>query len=165
LEAQQAAAERSEADQARFVMAGRAENRHGPYHRRILRSDRAFDPGALPLVTQFARRLAAPSEVTRLLVDLNRSLTNPTVFSEFTATPDESARRTLLDGYYHPCRRRVESLVSDMMARAGGVVYLSVRSLVSVLKGKVRNADVSLLYDPSQEARTPVQYLTIMCKT
>ena len=54
--------------------------------RRVLTTHRAFDYGALQLAKRFASRLEAQlvtGNVTRLLVDLNRSLSNPSIFSEF----------------------------------------------------------------------------------
>lgn len=127
--------------------------------RRVLTTHRAFDRGALRLARQFARRLEAPlvfSTITRLLVDLNRAATNPAVFSEFTARTDEPTQNALLDRYYRPYRLRVESMAAETIGRTGRVVHLSIHSFTPVYQGKVRDADVGLLYDPSRgpERRT-----------
>ena len=82
---------------------------------RILQTHRAYDRGALELARvlsqQFNATLVAGT-VTRLLVDLNRSLHNGAVLSRFTRGLDADARRNLIDGYYRPYRERVESLVA-----------------------------------------------------
>src|SRR5690606_24936620 len=53
----------------------------------VLGSHRGWDPGALDVFNALAPALGAaafPADTTRLLIDLNRSLHHPRVFSEFT---------------------------------------------------------------------------------
>lgn len=54
---------------------------------RALASHRGWDEGALPLARRFSRALGVPlvaNTWTRLLVDVNRSASNPACFSEWT---------------------------------------------------------------------------------
>lgn len=54
-------------------------------HEELLASHRGWDPGALDLAERLTRRLAAPlhaARTSRLVVDLNRSLHAPDLFSE-----------------------------------------------------------------------------------
>jgi predicted N-formylglutamate amidohydrolase len=126
---------------------------------RTLASHRGWDPGALSVARVLARRLDARffySTVTRLLVDLNRSLHHPKLFSEFAAELDPTERETVLARHYHPYRRAVERTVADATRRNGAVFHLSVHTFTPVLGGEIRRADIGLLYDPSRslEKRT-----------
>src|SRR6056297_462872 len=65
----------------------------------LLASHRGWDPGTAGLARQLAAALDAPvlvADVTRLLVDLNRSAHHPRVFSELTRALQRTERSTLL---------------------------------------------------------------------
>jgi predicted N-formylglutamate amidohydrolase len=115
---------------------------------------RAWDPGALELAKAFARAFRAPlhvGTVTRLLVDLNRSLGHRALFSELTRELDTEERARLVARYYRPHRRAVESAVRRAIARHGRVLHLSVHSFTPVLAGKRRDVDIGILCDPARE--------------
>ena len=119
----------------------------------ILRSHRGYDPGSLQLGRSLAKRFAAEwvsSSVTRLLVELNRSLGHPALFSEFTRDLPQQAKREILQKYYHPFRQQVEQAVENATAREKAVLHVSVHTFSPVLNGQRRTADVGLLYDPSR---------------
>jgi predicted N-formylglutamate amidohydrolase len=118
-----------------------------------LESHRGWDPGARTLAGQIAPKLgtsAITSEVTRLLVDLNRSAHNPQVFSATTRALPRPERVALLERYHRPHWDRARSAVSRGIAQQGTVVHLGVHSFTPVLDGKVRKPDLALLYDPSR---------------
>jgi predicted N-formylglutamate amidohydrolase len=122
-----------------------------------LETHRGYDPGALALARQMARALAAPlfvSTTSRLLIDLNRSPGHPKLYSEATRNAPAVVRREILGSYYLPYRSRVEAHIADAIARGSRVIHLSSHSFTPVLDGAVRNADVSLLYDPSRAGET-----------
>ena len=55
----------------------------------LLQTHRGFDPGALTMARELAKAFKAPlfvSTVSRLLVDLNRSIGHPRLYSEATRT-------------------------------------------------------------------------------
>jgi len=117
---------------------------------RVLRSHRGWDPGALALARDLARRLQAPlrfATTTRLLVDLNRSAHNPRVFSERSRVLPRAERLDLLVAFHDPYRRGVDRDVADA-ATEGVVLHLSVHSFTPTLHGVPRKADIALLYDP-----------------
>ncbi len=119
-------------------------------HRPLLETHRGYDIGILSLARLLAEGLGAPleaAEVTRLLVDLNRSRHSPALFSFLTKPLPAEARERLLERHYHPYRQRVEQRAADL-ARAGGCLHVSVHSFTPELNGKLRNADLGLLYDP-----------------
>jgi len=120
----------------------------------ILQTHRGWDPGALVLAREAARRFSAPlleGRVTRLLADLNRSEGSHSLFSEFTRELPHAEREAILERYYRPYRAEVLDAIREA-ARSGAVLHLSCHSFTPVLKGEVRNADVGLLYDPARAA-------------
>jgi len=124
----------------------------------ILQTHRGWDPGALVLAREGARRFSAPlleGRVTRLLADLNRSEGSRSLFSEFTRELPRAEREAILERYYRPYRAEVLDAIRDA-ARGGRVLHLSCHSFTPVLKGEVRNADVGLLYDPARAAEVRV---------
>lgn len=120
---------------------------------RALRSHAGWDPGALWLARRLARGLRAPlvaSTTTRLLVDLNRSLHHPRVFSRHTRALDAEARQAIVRRHYRPYRRDVERRVAARADRGRRVVHVAVHSFSPRLRGHVRRVDVGLLYDPAR---------------
>jgi predicted N-formylglutamate amidohydrolase len=105
------------------------------------------------LARDLAAALDAPlhlSTQTRLLVDLNRSAHNPAVFSERTRVLPRPQRMELLEAHHTPHRGRVDEAVRGLSGRGSTVVHLAVHTFTPVLDGKVRGADVALLYDPAR---------------
>lgn len=117
-----------------------------------LRSHRGWDPGALALAQGMARSLDAPllsGTISRLVVDLNRSIRHPRLFSELTRDLGRAERDRLLEEIYRPFRSAVAAALEDALAR-GPVLHLSVHSFTPILDGRERDVDVGLLYDPAR---------------
>jgi predicted N-formylglutamate amidohydrolase len=122
-------------------------------HEKLLATHRGYDIGALPLARSLALALEAPllvSEITRLLVDLNRSLSSPTLFSEITRDLAESEQKKILKDHYHPYREAVEQEVETLLDGGGRVIHLSIHSFTPFFEDQVRSADLGLLYDPGR---------------
>lgn len=118
-----------------------------------LASHRGYDIGALELARELRRLTGAPLQAgraTRLLVDLNRSLGHPRLFSERTRSLPAAERERILAQHYHPYRAAVGTELARALARAPRVLHLSVHSFTPVLEGIERAADIGLLYDPSR---------------
>ena len=90
------------------------------------------------------------SQVSRLLVDLNRSPNHRALFSGATRQLDAGEKRRICEQYYFPYRHRVETAIRDESRRP--VIHLSFHSFTPELNGVVRNGDIGLLYDPAREA-------------
>jgi len=123
--------------------------------RTVLDSHRGWDPGALELARLLARTTGAPlfrGVVTRLLVDLNRSLQSPTLFSEHALRLEEKERLRLLARYWEPYRHAVRHCIEESLARRGTVLHFSVHSFTPRLRGEARPTDVGLLFDPERTA-------------
>jgi predicted N-formylglutamate amidohydrolase len=118
-----------------------------------LDSHRGYDPGALIMARALAKKFAAPlvaSTVSRLLVDLNRSVGHPRLYSEATRRAPADVRQRILKHYYQPYREQAERFVRQAIAGRGRVIHLSSHSFTPELNGKVRDADIGLLYDPAR---------------
>lgn len=124
----------------------------------LLASHRGYDPGALLMAKALAGNMGASlltSKVSRLLVDLNRSVGHRNLHMESLRALPASVRQEIIDRHYQPYRAEAENLVARGIARRGKVVHISCHSFTNNLNGVVRNADIGLLYDPARggEAR------------
>lgn len=120
-------------------------------HQRLLATHRGYDLGILPVAQALAQRLKAPLQcatVTRLLVDLNRSTTSRTLFSEVVRELDETMQADILDRYYRPYREEAIRQAGELIAGRAPLLHLSLHSFTPVLHGVTRNAGLGLLYDP-----------------
>jgi predicted N-formylglutamate amidohydrolase len=138
-----------------------AGNRVPPRYRRafkdagsVLRSHRGWDPGALALARSLERVTGAPlvsAATTRLLIDLNRTPGNPSLYSRYTARLDPRERARIFDEHYAPHLARVRETLRRLLA-AGypPVVHVGVHSFTPVLRGVRRDVHVGLLFDPAR---------------
>ena len=90
-------------------------------------------------------------EISRLVVEQNRSRTNRCVFSELTKALSQSEREKLLEEIYDPYHQKVIAAIETVLKSKRNVIHISFHSFTQVLDGEVRNADVGLLYDPSRQ--------------
>ena len=123
--------------------------------KRVLRTHRGYDIGALPLARYLEQRFQAPlftGSVTRLVVDLNRSIGHPQLHSSYLARLDREERREVIERYYRPYREAVEAELARRITSGAPVLHLAVHSFVPVLGGERRNADVGLMYAPKRRA-------------
>ena len=117
---------------------------------RRLETHRGFDFGALLMAQEISQCFDAPlvaSTVTRLLVDLNRSVGHRDISRVYRELSPVERERMLRDCYL-PYRSEVERLVAKAIGCGRRVVHISSHSFTPRLHGKVRRADVGLLYDP-----------------
>lgn len=119
----------------------------------ILQSHRGWDPGALELAQFLSKELNAPlfySTTSRLLIELNRSLDMPDLFSEFTQRLFVKDKEAIIERYYQPYREAAERAVSDCIDQGYKTLHLSVHSCTPVLNGVVRYLDMGILFDPDR---------------
>lgn len=122
-------------------------------HEDILIGHRGWDPGTVELSRLMASKFNVPlisTLVTRLLVDCNRSIGNPTLFSEVTDSLSESVKSSLIASYHTPHWMRVIREAGYRIETGESVLHLSVHSFTPVLNGEVRQVDIGLLYDPDR---------------
>lgn len=121
----------------------------------VLDSHRGWDPGALEVCNALAQALGArafPAVTTRLLIDLNRSLHHPWVFSEFTRPLPRELREHIISHWWRPWRETVAGTIAGWRHAGAFVRHFSVHSYAPVLDGQARDADIGLLYDPAHPA-------------
>jgi predicted N-formylglutamate amidohydrolase len=121
--------------------------------RELLDSHRGYDPGSLVMAKALASACRAPlvaSTVSRLLIDLNRSIGHPQLFSAVTRAASAETRAQIVEQYYRPHRMQVERLVGQAVSRGDRVMHISSHSFTAELNGRVRGADVGLLYHPGR---------------
>ena len=127
---------------------------------------RAYDIGALKVfrkLVKFAKpEFSCEGKFSRLFVDLNRTITNKSAFSEYYGeleTSDKAAAekvKTEATAYWKEYRANVERFVTQNIgkgSKAAGnkgatIVHLGIHSFTPVLNGKPRNTDIGILYDP-----------------
>lgn len=119
----------------------------------LLESHRGFDRGA----AEVARIIAAETgahlflhDMTRLLVDVNRSERSPSLFSEITRSLSREEKDRIKEHFYRPFRSKVESIVEHLLSRNHDVLHVSVHSFTPRYRNKTRRADIGLLYDPTR---------------
>ncbi len=125
----------------------------------LLDSHRGYDAGALAMAEELARALRAPlvaSTTSRLLVDLNRSIGHRQSFSMTTRAAPAEIRAEIIEHHYRPYRGEVERLVGQGVADGDRVIHISSHSFTPELDGKVRTADVGLLYHPGRSGEAEV---------
>jgi predicted N-formylglutamate amidohydrolase len=88
-------------------------------------------------------------EITRLLIDLNRSAERRGLFSEFSRhlPPDLKAR---LRRVHEEHWRRVSGALESCLSRRARVVHVGVHTFTPVLGEEPRDFDVGVLYDPKR---------------
>ena len=105
------------------------------------------------MAKDLARAFRAPlvtSMTSRLLIDLNRSLGHRQLFSAATRGAPPELRARIVQRHYLPYRVEVERLVRRSVSRGRRVIHVSSHSFTPELDGKVRRADVGLLYHPAR---------------
>jgi predicted N-formylglutamate amidohydrolase len=125
----------------------------------LLDSHRGYDPGSLVMAKALATAFAAPlvaSTVSRLLIDLNRSIGHPQLFSVVTRAAPAQTRAQIVERYYRPYRVQVERLVEQAVSRRQRVIHISSHSFTAQLDGRLRGADVGLLYHPGRPREAEV---------
>ena len=137
----------------------------------VQQTHRAYDIGALKVfrkLVKFAKpEFSCEGNFSRLFVDLNRTITNKSAFSEYYGTleardkPLAEKAKAAATAYWKEYRENVEKFVAKNIgaskkgAKNNGkegadIVHLGIHSFTPALNGKVRNADIGILYDPKR---------------
>lgn len=117
-----------------------------------LASHRGWDIGALPLARLLANHWQVPLvalQISRLLIEVNRSEHHPRLFSTWSKQLPSAERQRLIHDVYRPHRQRVREQLAAAMPP---VVHLGIHSFTPILDGHRRTADIGLLYDPQRPA-------------
>lgn len=145
----------------------------------ILQSHRGYDIGARAIYKTLVK-LEKPDYYceniySRLFVDLNRSITNDEVFSEFyknlevegdskkTELLKKKAKREAIK-YWTEYRRRLEVFIADALTLRNNyiddsfpkIVHIAIHSFTPELNGQVRDADIGVLFDPDRPLESKI---------
>jgi predicted N-formylglutamate amidohydrolase len=126
-------------------------------HEEILQTHRGWDPGALEMAQYLSNAFKAPlyyTDVTRLLVEANRTKGEPGHFSEFTESLPYERKREIIKEFYTPYRKKVCNAITAKAKAGYRVIHLSIHTFTEMLHGEKRDADIGLLYDPARKTET-----------
>jgi predicted N-formylglutamate amidohydrolase len=120
--------------------------------RDVLNTHRAFDPGSLDLCRHLRELsdFSLENTTTRLLIELNRSLQHPRLFSEYSKVLGAEEKKKLIDDVYLLYRHQVERWIKIQIQQGFTVYHFSIHSFTNVLDGIPRKADIAWLYDPGR---------------
>ena len=125
----------------------------------ILNTHRGIDFGAKAIAMHLAAQMPCDyfeATVSRLLIDYNRSLKHPKCFSEWTKSLSKIEKESIIQQYYLPYRKSVESCIEAHIKNNRQVFHLSMHSFTPELDGITRNAAIGLLYDPKRNAEKEI---------
>lgn len=125
----------------------------------ILNTHEAYDIGANEISDEIAKTLKCKlikARASRLLIDCNRKLSNPKVFSKFTKRLSNETKQNLIQEIYLPFRIEVENTINKEIENNFQILHLSMHSFTSKLRNKVRKTDIGLLYDPNSHGEKEV---------
>jgi predicted N-formylglutamate amidohydrolase len=138
-----------------------AGNRVPPKYRHLfahslsmLSSHRGFDIGISNVAKRLARKLRQPlfaCYTTRLLIDPNRSLGHPALFSRFSNDLIRREKDRIIHNYYRRYREAVTQQIQKRMQEGRRILHLSLHSFTPILNGQKCNADMGILYDPGRK--------------
>lgn len=115
----------------------------------VLQSHRGYDPGTLDFfemlvpIADFSESIT----ISRLLIECNRSLHHPHLFSEISKKFSTYEKEYLIEYVYLPYRKSIEFQIQNYIAIGEQVLHISIHSFTPYLKNVERNNDIGLLYD------------------
>lgn len=115
----------------------------------LLESHRGYDAGTLDLFKKLVpiADFSESNTVSRLLIECNRSLHHPKLFSEISKKLPDSERKYLIEYVYLPYRNAIEFQIRSYIAAREQVLHISLHSFTPCLNKVERNNDIGLLYD------------------
>lgn len=133
----------------------------------LLSTHRGIDIGALTLAERFAQEWNVPlyqQPISRLLIDCNRSITNRSLFSEYSKKIPKREREELIQNTWLPYRQRVKTVIDAAIEDGLLVIHLSIHTFTPRLHEKTRTTDVGILYDPERgrEAKLALLWKTAL---
>ena len=139
----------------------------------VLKTHRAYDIGALTVFRKLVKfvkpEFYCEGKYSRLFVDLNRTLTNKSAFSDYHKQLDvrdtafAAKVKAQASAYWTEYREAIEKFVTSSLSLSmrtshktriaktePSVVHLGIHSFTPILNGNVRNTDIGILYDPAR---------------
>ncbi len=127
---------------------------HLIYDKTVLNTHEGYDIGGLSYAQILGGLLRASIFVgsySRLIVDLNRSLSNRHLFSRYTSRCSKAEKNSIIKEYYEPFRQKVAAAAASELRQGHTVLHLSCHTFTPQLGKQIRNMDLGILYDPNRE--------------
>lgn len=115
------------------------------------------DIGAMEVYTHLTKQFKCwhqHGQWSRLLIDLNRSLTHPTLFSEVTRALAPLEKKLIIREHYQPYYDAFNKIVDDYYQQKSTILHFSIHSFTPIFGQRVREVDIGLLYDPQREGES-----------
>lgn len=127
----------------------------------------AYDIGTRKLIEHLSQHLDAPGVVagySRLVVDLNRSLEDPSVMPEFSdQTPipgnqnmSAAHRNQRIHDFYTPYRKTIDSMLQRFRQRDVAPAFIAIHSFTPEMAGFSRPWQVGILWDKDPRIPLPL---------
>ncbi|MDZ7681788.1 MAG: N-formylglutamate amidohydrolase [Fodinibius sp.] len=87
-----------------------------------------------------------------MLVDLNRSVQSPTLFSEFTREQPIRVREDIFENYYRPHRQKVEHRIQQIIENGNRALHVGIHTFTPIWEGRERDVDIGFLFDTTRAA-------------
>lgn len=119
----------------------------------IISSHYSYDKGAyffskfLYQSLDTKRKLFLYSKINRLLIDYNRSLNNPKVFSKFSKNLTEEQKKILIKDY-KIFREQSYRFIFQSIQLGYLVIHFSIHSFAYFFRNRYRKTEIGILYDP-----------------
>lgn len=120
----------------------------------VLETHRGWDPGSLELGKALGKKFSVEPIIypwSRLLIEPNRSLHHPALFSKFTQMLSRENKEELINTYWKPHRERIIQNIQEAISNQKRVVHIGAHTFTPVWKGTERTVDIGLLYDPKRK--------------
>lgn len=119
----------------------------------ILNTHYGWDPGALSFAEHLKSTLDCPlvfQTISRLVVECNRRLEHPQLWSRFTQDLTEGQKETLLAAIYHPYRDALHQALQAKQETFSRALHLSAHTMAETVGDQVRWMDIAFLFDPKR---------------
>lgn len=126
-----------------------------PLDARDLPTHRGWDKGALAVAQRIEKAFRCPlfsSEISRLVVDLNRSAHHRSCLGVSFRDLPMAEKNEIYERFYTPYRLAAEAALAQLLKgpRGEAQLHFSVHSFTPVLRGERRQAEFGILYDPQR---------------
>jgi predicted N-formylglutamate amidohydrolase len=123
----------------------------------LLKTHKALDIHAKPAAEQLYSNLKNNfscsihlAQITRLLIDHNRSLNNYNIWSEISKNFNHKEKKLLIDQYYQPYINNILNEIATKIVN-NTILHISMHSFTNKLNNQIRNNDLGILYDPRRK--------------